>query len=282
MPNDNVPNSNDKSTIDKSKADLVTSVIRHHHLSVPFTHVPPEDSDKNIKKGKYGKPPISGSKYLLDVKGDVNVPLSLPRAAGTKKKRVLTETSDRKLKKEKYEKLSNVGSKNQRDVAEDVLENMILPEASDLPYGVVNDDIKICKRSRTLEKNSTIQTPVVCPSVIKLGKFEVETCYLCPFQQEENAERLIFCEFCLKYTKCQSILKRHKRHCNWKTTPGTEIYQSGDLSVFEVDEKVDKTYCQQWRRQNFNTRWARLRPKFFREGQINMIYSCICINNSDT
>ncbi|XP_029346607.1 histone acetyltransferase KAT7-like [Acyrthosiphon pisum] len=34
------------------------------------------------------------------------------------------------------------------------------------------------------------------------------------------------------------------RHCYWRTPPGTEIYQSGDLSVFEVDGKVDKTYCQ--------------------------------------
>ncbi|XP_008184791.1 histone acetyltransferase KAT7-like [Acyrthosiphon pisum] len=34
------------------------------------------------------------------------------------------------------------------------------------------------------------------------------------------------------------------RHCNWRTPPGTEIYQSGDLSVFEIDGKVDKTYCQ--------------------------------------
>ncbi|XP_060873858.1 histone acetyltransferase KAT7-like [Metopolophium dirhodum] len=117
---------------------------------------------------------------------------------------------------------------------------MIRPVAS----GVVNDDINICKRKRTLEKNSTIQTPVRCPSVIQLGKFEVETCYSCPFPQEENSPRLIFCEFCLKYTKCQSILERHMRHCNWRTPPGTEIYLSGDLSVFEVDGKVDKTYCE--------------------------------------
>ncbi|XP_029346480.1 histone acetyltransferase KAT7-like [Acyrthosiphon pisum] len=95
-----------------------------------------------------------------------------------------------------------------------------------------------------ISKYSTIQTPVRCPSVIKFGKFEVETCYSCPFPQEENSSRLIFCEFCLKYTKCQSILERHMRHCYWRTPPGTEIYQSGDLSVFEVDGKVDKTYCQ--------------------------------------
>uniref|UniRef100_A0A8R2JVH3 histone acetyltransferase n=2 Tax=Acyrthosiphon pisum TaxID=7029 RepID=A0A8R2JVH3_ACYPI len=124
------------------------------------------------------------------------------------------------------------------------MENLIQPIASDLPSKAVNEDTKICKRTRTLEKKSTIQTLVRCPSVIKFGKFEVETCYSCPFPQEEDAARLIFCEFCLKYTKCQSILDRHMRHCNWRTPPGTEIYQSGDLSVFEIDGKVDKTYCQ--------------------------------------
>ncbi|XP_060872607.1 histone acetyltransferase KAT7-like [Metopolophium dirhodum] len=121
---------------------------------------------------------------------------------------------------------------------------MIRPVASDLPSRVVNEDIKICKRTRTLEKNSTIQIPVRCPGVIIFGKFEVETCYSCPFPQEEAAPRLIFCEFCLKYTKCQSIFERHMRHCCWRTPPGTEIYQSGDLSIYEVDGKLDKAYCQ--------------------------------------
>jgi len=50
MPNDNVTNSNDKSTIVQSEADLVTGVIRHHRLRVSRTHVPPEDRDKKIKK----------------------------------------------------------------------------------------------------------------------------------------------------------------------------------------------------------------------------------------
>ncbi|XP_060872595.1 uncharacterized protein LOC132946563 [Metopolophium dirhodum] len=73
-----------------------------------------------VKKGKYGKPPIKGTMYVIpDFKEDRMVPCSLPRAAGIKKKRVQTDASDRTFKKAKHEKLSIVGSTYQRDVAKD-------------------------------------------------------------------------------------------------------------------------------------------------------------------
>ncbi len=55
---------------------------------------------------------------------------------------------------------------------------------------------------------------------------------------------LYLCEFCLKYMKSQSILKRHRAKCNWFHPPANEIYRKGDISIFEVDGMTSKIYCQ--------------------------------------
>ncbi|CAI6352267.1 unnamed protein product [Macrosiphum euphorbiae] len=64
----------------------------------------PEDgnvtSALDIKKGKYGKPHIKRTMYIHDFKKDSNVPCSLPRAAGIKRKRVQTDAGASTFKKE--------------------------------------------------------------------------------------------------------------------------------------------------------------------------------------
>lgn len=56
--------------------------------------------------------------------------------------------------------------------------------------------------------------------------------------------KLYLCEFCLKYTKSKAVLDRHMDKCSWRHPPGTEIYRSNELSVFEVDGNANKIYCQ--------------------------------------
>eukprot|EP01090_Pellita_catalonica_P019164 TRINITY_DN640_c0_g1_i1.p1 TRINITY_DN640_c0_g1~~TRINITY_DN640_c0_g1_i1.p1 ORF type:complete len:249 (-),score=25.79 TRINITY_DN640_c0_g1_i1:40-786(-) len=55
---------------------------------------------------------------------------------------------------------------------------------------------------------------------------------------------MFICEFCLKYMKKQKTLDRHKLKCTLRHPPGTEIYRDKELSVFEVDGKKNKIYCQ--------------------------------------
>ncbi len=52
------------------------------------------------------------------------------------------------------------------------------------------------------------------------------------------------CEFCLRYMKQSKTLERHKRKCDLRHPPGDEIYRHNGLSVFEVDGKDNKIYCQ--------------------------------------
>eukprot|EP01117_Protostelium_nocturnum_P004675 TRINITY_DN1693_c0_g1_i1.p1 TRINITY_DN1693_c0_g1~~TRINITY_DN1693_c0_g1_i1.p1 ORF type:complete len:239 (-),score=51.06 TRINITY_DN1693_c0_g1_i1:20-736(-) len=44
--------------------------------------------------------------------------------------------------------------------------------------------------------------------------------------------------------KKKTSLNRHKLKCDLRNPPGNEIYRNGNLSVFEVDGKKNKIYCQ--------------------------------------
>ncbi|XP_072549850.1 histone acetyltransferase KAT7a isoform X2 [Salminus brasiliensis] len=80
---------------------------------------------------------------------------------------------------------------------------------------------------------------------IIFGRYELDTWYHSPYPEEyARLGRLYMCEFCLKYMKSQTILRRHMAKCVWKHPPGDEIYRKGVISVFEVDGKKNKIYCQ--------------------------------------
>ncbi|NXR73062.1 KAT7 acetyltransferase, partial [Pycnonotus jocosus] len=76
---------------------------------------------------------------------------------------------------------------------------------------------------------------------IAFGRYELDTWYHSPYPEEyARLGRLYMCEFCLKYMKSQTILRRHMAKCVWKHPPGDEIYRKGSISVFEVDGKKNK------------------------------------------
>ncbi|PIA47946.1 hypothetical protein AQUCO_01400504v1 [Aquilegia coerulea] len=80
---------------------------------------------------------------------------------------------------------------------------------------------------------------------IELGKYEIETWYFSPYPPEfDNSPKVYFCEFCLNVWNKKDHLQRHMRKCDLKHPPGNEIYRSGTLSMFEVDGKENRVYCQ--------------------------------------
>eukprot|EP01120_Amphizonella_sp_Union-15-10_P015222 TRINITY_DN7774_c0_g1_i1.p1 TRINITY_DN7774_c0_g1~~TRINITY_DN7774_c0_g1_i1.p1 ORF type:complete len:400 (-),score=60.84 TRINITY_DN7774_c0_g1_i1:58-1257(-) len=80
---------------------------------------------------------------------------------------------------------------------------------------------------------------------IELGRYEIDTWYYSPYPEEfSKCAKLYLCEFCLKYMKKDKTLIRHKLKCDLRHPPGTEIYRSNNLSMFEVDGKKNKIYCQ--------------------------------------
>ncbi|KAM3864178.1 histone acetyltransferase KAT7-like isoform 2-T2 [Diretmus argenteus] len=102
-----------------------------------------------------------------------------------------------------------------------------------------SDDLdKLRLAGQVSESSNMIKT-------IVFGRYELDTWYHSPYPEEyARLGRLYMCEFCLKYMKSQTILRRHMAKCVWKHPPGDEIYRKGNISVFEVDGKKNKIYCQ--------------------------------------
>ncbi|GAM27184.1 hypothetical protein SAMD00019534_103590 [Acytostelium subglobosum LB1] len=105
----------------------------------------------------------------------------------------------------------------------------------------VDDDTKLS----AIEKEHEEITKVKNINVIELGRYEIDTWYFAPYPEEfAKCEKLFLCEFCLKYMKKKKTLNRHKLKCDLRHPPGNEIYRSGNISMFEVDGKKNKIYCQ--------------------------------------
>ncbi|KAG8829914.1 hypothetical protein FRC17_005804 [Serendipita sp. 399] len=82
---------------------------------------------------------------------------------------------------------------------------------------------------------------------IRIGFYEVDTWYDAPFPEEYAAVpdgKLFMCEFCLKYMKSPFGAERHRMKCTTPHPPGDEIYRDGKISIFEVDGRLNKIYCQ--------------------------------------
>ncbi|WWD19388.1 hypothetical protein CI109_103848 [Kwoniella shandongensis] len=82
---------------------------------------------------------------------------------------------------------------------------------------------------------------------IRFGPYDIDTWYSAPYPEEYAHVpdgRLWLCEFCLKYMKSGFVANRHRLKCKVRHPPGDEIYRDGAVSVFEVDGRKNKIYCQ--------------------------------------
>ncbi|XP_053406544.1 histone acetyltransferase KAT7-like [Mercenaria mercenaria] len=80
---------------------------------------------------------------------------------------------------------------------------------------------------------------------LEIGQYEMSTWYSSPYPDEyARLPKIYLCEFCLKYMKTATILRRHVAKCVWRHPPGDEIYRKHNISMFEVDGKKNKVYCQ--------------------------------------
>lgn len=57
-------------------------------------------------------------------------------------------------------------------------------------------------------------------------------------------QKLYFAEYDLMFFKKREHMLRHLRKCKLQHPPGEEIYHNGNVSMFEVDGRKEKIYCQ--------------------------------------
>uniref|UniRef100_A0A667X3D4 Histone acetyltransferase n=1 Tax=Myripristis murdjan TaxID=586833 RepID=A0A667X3D4_9TELE len=96
-----------------------------------------------------------------------------------------------------------------------------------------------------LEKEHEAITKVKYVDKIQIGNFEIDAWYFSPFPEDYGKQpKLWICEYCLKYMKYEKTFRYHLSHCQWKQPPGKEIYRRSNISVYEVDGRDHKIYCQ--------------------------------------
>ncbi|XP_036408511.1 histone acetyltransferase KAT8 [Megalops cyprinoides] len=96
-----------------------------------------------------------------------------------------------------------------------------------------------------LEKEHEAITKVKYVDKIQIGNFEIDAWYFSPFPEDYGKQpKLWICEYCLKYMKYEKTFRYHLTHCQWKQPPGKEIYRRNNISVYEVDGRDHKIYCQ--------------------------------------
>ncbi|KAJ2583255.1 Histone acetyltransferase, partial [Coemansia sp. RSA 1836] len=80
---------------------------------------------------------------------------------------------------------------------------------------------------------------------IRIGNSVIDSWYISPYPDEYSRHALLYiCEYCLKYMKSEYTFKRHCHKCAQRHPPGDEIYRDDNISVFEVDGRKNKIYCQ--------------------------------------
>lgn len=81
--------------------------------------------------------------------------------------------------------------------------------------------------------------------LLNLGKHLIKPWYFSPYPKELVSLSCIhLCEFCLKFLKSRTCLRRHLTKCKSMHPPGNEIYRSGTISFFEIDGRKNKIYSQ--------------------------------------
>ncbi|XP_014253089.1 histone acetyltransferase KAT7 [Cimex lectularius] len=99
--------------------------------------------------------------------------------------------------------------------------------------------------SEVIEDELKLLANVHCTKYIEMGKFEMEVWYQSPYPDNyARLPKLYICEYCLRYMGERMTLERHVAKCVWRHPPGEEVYRKDKISVFEVDGKRYKTYCQ--------------------------------------
>lgn len=96
-----------------------------------------------------------------------------------------------------------------------------------------------------LEKEHEAITKVKYIDKLRIGRYEIDTWYFSPYPEEYGKVGTLYvCEFCLIYMKLGRTYRTHRTQCERRQPPGSEIYRKGTVSIFEIDGRDHKIYCQ--------------------------------------
>jgi len=99
--------------------------------------------------------------------------------------------------------------------------------------------------SMTTHVNDDIISRIKNINCIEIGKYRLKPWYFSPYPIELTKCSIVYlCEWCLKFCKSVTCLKRHLMKCQLRYPPGNEIYRKNNISFFEIDGRKNKSYAQ--------------------------------------
>lgn len=153
---------------------------------------------------------------------------------------------DQKLYQQKIKDIRKLKLETPEDIKPHIDKN----REPDLANFVSDYDLKLFRdaqaiASEKIEEELKTQPNTKGTKYIEMGKFEMEVWYQSPYPEDyARLPKLYICEYCLRYMKSRTILQRHVHKCVWRHPPGEEVYRKDKISVWEVDGKRYKCYCQ--------------------------------------
>nr|CAI5849687.1 unnamed protein product [Callosobruchus analis] len=148
------------------------------------------------------------------------------------------------------QKIRDLRAKWKAESSEDIKPCIDKNKEPDLTNVVPDYDLKLFQDARAMASEKIEEDLKTLPSTkgtkyIEMGKFDMEVWYQSPYPEDyARLPKLYICEFCLRYMKSKTILERHVVKCVWRHPPGEEVYRKDKISVWEVDGKRYKQYCQ--------------------------------------
>ncbi|CAL8079502.1 unnamed protein product [Orchesella dallaii] len=107
------------------------------------------------------------------------------------------------------------------------------------------EEMDIDPTTPTLDREHESIMKVKYIDKIQFGRYEVDTFYYSPYPEEcDRVSKLFICEYCLKYTNSKASFKDHWDICPYHQPPSKEIYKKGTISIWEIDGREHKIYCQ--------------------------------------
>ncbi|XP_018329602.1 histone acetyltransferase KAT7 isoform X2 [Agrilus planipennis] len=147
-------------------------------------------------------------------------------------------------------KIKDLRSKFKMEPVEDIKPNVDKNKEPNLNNIVPEYDLKLFRDAQAIASEKIEEELEKLPNFkgtkyIEMGKFEMEVWYQSPYPEDyARLPKLYICEYCLRYMKSRTVLQRHVVKCVWRHPPGEEVYRKDKISVWEVDGKRYKQYCQ--------------------------------------
>lgn len=106
------------------------------------------------------------------------------------------------------------------------------------------EEIKKLRTTGSITRNPSEVVKLKNFNSVVFGQYIIEPWYFSPYPIEfTKGDLLYICEFTLFYFGSRKLFERFRSKCFLRNPPGNEIYRDSKVSFWEIDGKIQKTWC---------------------------------------